>query len=190
MTSPRTALILEDDELLGATLVEALDRHGFVSTRCRTLQQARVYLGQEGAAVSHDLLVLDVLLPDGTGLDLLHEFARDAPFKAIVAISGMARPTQSFELAQLGVECFVPKPIDLAALEYAVEQALTRPVNLRPALRKLVGRRAICDVETEVRSVMVEEAVARAGSVRGAARLLSISRQLLQHILRNANPRS
>ena len=190
MTSPRTALVLEDDELLGATLAEALARRGFVSTRCRTLQQARACLCHDLAALHRDLLVLDVLLPDGSGLDLLREVARHAPFKAVVAISGAVQPAQSFELAQLGVECFVPTPIDLAVLEHAVEQAVTRPVDLRPALRKLVGRRAISDVEAEVRSVMVEEAVAQAGSVRGAARLLSISRQLLQHILRNTNPRS
>ena len=190
MSSPRTGLIVEDDELLGTTLVEALGRLGFVSIRCRTLREAREYLDNESAALHLDLLLLDVLLPDGTALDLLHEVARRTPLKAVVAISGAVQPAQSFELGQLGVECFVPKPIDLVTREQAVDQALTRPVDLRPALRKLVGRRAIGDVETEVRSVMVEEAVARAGSVRGAARLLSISRQLLQHILRNANPRS
>lgn len=132
------------------------------------------------------LLVLDVILPDGTALEFLREMAEHSSFKAVVAISGAAEPAQSFALAQLGVECFVPKPIDLAAFERAVAQAMDSRIDLRPTLRKLVGRRAISDVETEARSTIVEEAVAQAGSVRGAARLLSISRQLLQHILRNA----
>ena len=62
----RTALVLEDDELLGDTLAEALAGRGFVSTCCHMLQQARLCLCREKTPFQPDLLVLDVLLPDGT----------------------------------------------------------------------------------------------------------------------------
>jgi two-component system, response regulator RegA len=48
-----------------------------------------------------------------------------------------------------------------------------------------VGRVPLHELEAEVRHAMLGEAIARAeGSRRGAARLLSVSRQLMQHMLR------
>jgi two-component system, response regulator RegA len=178
------ALVLEDDELLGATLVDALARHDLELRWYRTLRETRACL-HDDRAFRPGLLVLDVMLPDGTSVDLLRELERSSALPAVVAISGEARPEHSFDLAQLGVECFVPKPIELAALEAAFERALRQPIELRPFLRKLVGKRSIGEVETEVRATMVREAMARGRSVSGAARLLSVSRQLLQHILRD-----
>lgn len=180
----RRALIVEDDELLGLTLVDALERRGLCARHCKSLAEARATLGRANPAFNVELLVIDVLLPDGTGLDLLREVALSGPHPRVIAISGAARPEQSFELAQLGVERFVPKPLALDAFERALEHVLTEPPDLRPSLRCMVGKRPIAEIEREVRATLVTEAVARAGSVSGAARLLSISRQLLQHILR------
>lgn len=183
--SSAEALVVEDDELLGITLVEALARRGLTSHRCRSLAEARATLATLGGTSRVELLILDVLLPDGTGVELLRDEAFSSPYPRVVAISGAARPEQSFELAQLGVECFVPKPIALAAFELALEHVLTEPQDLRPGLRSLVGKRSIAEIENEVRATLVSEAMARAGTLSGAARLLSISRQLLQHILRD-----
>lgn len=52
-------------------------------------------------------------------------------------------------------------------------------------LRQTVGHKPLSDVQTEVRAVMLDEALARSqGSRRGAARRLRMSRQLLQYLLR------
>ena len=57
-----------------------------------------------------------------------------------------------------------------------------------PRVRGVVGERSLHEVEREVRATMVNEALTRAGgSRREAARLLKVSRQLLQHILRQAS---
>ncbi len=57
--------------------------------------------------------------------------------------------------------------------------------DLTPLLRAVVGRKSVHQVEEQVRATMVAEALARAnGNLSSAARMLSISRQLLQHILK------
>lgn len=177
----RLALVVEDDERLRPVLVEALEALGF------EVNQA----GSVGAATSllearvPDLLLLDVALPDGRALDLLTVVERVSPRPSIVAVSGAAGPDESFRLAERGVRAYLVKPIQLEELARAVERALSEPPDLAPHLRSAVGRVPIKEVEATVRSTMVEEALGRGkGSRRAAARVLGISRQLLQHILR------
>ncbi|MDJ0869230.1 MAG: response regulator [Myxococcota bacterium] len=132
-----------------------------------------------------DLLLLDVELPDGTALDVM-EALRDFDFvPLVIAMSGAASPSQSFELAKLGVRTYLPKPIELGPLEDAIRHAAENPPDLTPALRSTVGQRPIHEVEEEVRRTMLNEALGRSGgSRRAAARLLQVSRQLVQHMLR------
>ncbi len=63
-----TALLVEDDQLLGAAIVEGLDPH-FRLDWVRTLADAELSL----RTGDHDFMILDVGLPDGSGIDLLRE---------------------------------------------------------------------------------------------------------------------
>jgi DNA-binding NtrC family response regulator len=103
----------------------------------------------------------------------------------IVAMSGQASADESFRLGQWGVRAYLPKPLDLASFNATLDSVLMQPPDLEPHLRAAVGHKAIKDVENLVRETMVDEALAQAtGNRRGAAKLLRISRELLQHILR------
>ena len=105
--------------------------------------------------------------------------------RVVVAMSGEAGPSATFDLGLHGVRAFIEKPLTLDRLEAAIERALQPPPSLGPTLRQRVGHVGLQDVQSEVRSVMIEEALARErGSRRGAARLLTVSRQLLQYLLR------
>jgi DNA-binding NtrC family response regulator len=132
-----------------------------------------------------DLVLLDVVLPDGGAHDVLELLDRRHPAPAVIAMSGAAEPAQSFLLATRGVRAYLDKPLRLDRLHAAIQQALEDAPDLRPVLRQTVGHKAFDDVQTEVRSVMLDEALARTqGSRSGAARLLNMSRQLLQYLLR------
>jgi DNA-binding NarL/FixJ family response regulator len=133
--------------------------------------------------------LLDLVLPDGDAFALLALLERRYPLPRIVAMSGVAGPEQSFRLAQLGVRAFLAKPFDTAALRAAVDDAVSARPDLRPHLRQVVGQRSLREVESEVRGTMLREALARGGSRRAAARLLRISRQLVQHIIRKGRGR-
>ncbi len=174
-------LVVEDDARLRRALGEALEVRGVEVVACASVAEAYRALA-DGALQG---IIADVTLPDGSAVDVVERAMACAVAPAIVAISGSASPAVSFRLAQMGVRSFLAKPLRLEELDRAIDDALARPPDLRPQVRAAVGRTSIQDVEEQVRTIMVDEALARAGgSRRKAAQLLNISRQLLQHILR------
>ncbi len=178
----KSKLLLVDDD---TKLLEAL-RSTFETEvdelRCRTSVASTLALLDDWQP---DILVLDLTLDDGDAFAILDAVRRRSPTPAIVAISGTATPALSFRLAQAGVQEYLSKPFTMAELRRAIERAMAEPRDLRLHLRRLVGLRKLSDVQEEVRTTLVNEALARtSGSRRAAARLLGISRQLLQYILR------
>lgn len=179
----RRILIVEDNPALRRSLEEALLARAPTVVACGTVTEARELL----ARVRPDLLVLDVALPDGDAFDVLTAAQALEVAPVVVAMSGEAGPDQSFLLAQRGVRAYVRKPFALDALDRALDVALTTAPDLAPLVRAAVGHMPVRDVERDVRRTMVTEALARSGgSKNGAAKLLRISRQLLQHIVRAA----
>jgi two-component system, response regulator RegA len=176
----RHLLLVEDSERLAAVLEEALRPHAERVTHVTTLAAARTVLRE----APPDAVLLDVSLPDGTSDTLLEALQAVKPLPHVIAISGNATAEQAFRLAAGGVRAFVPKPLDLERLEAVWRETLARPPDLVHALRSSAGRVPLHELEGVVRDTLVDEALASTqGSVRGAAKLLRISRQLLQHIL-------
>ena len=62
-----TILLIEDDQMLGSAIVDGL-RPRFSVNWCRALADGEAAI----AAGNHELAILDLGLPDGSGLDLLH----------------------------------------------------------------------------------------------------------------------
>lgn len=178
----RTALLVEDCSALHAPLLEILREfavHVDVSASC-TDAVRRLRSG-----TPPQLILLDVCLPDGSALDVLDALQGREPMPALVALSGSSDAATAFRLAERGVRAFVPKPVCASRVREAVAQTLTAPPDLSTLARAAVGRIPIHSVEEQVRDTMLSEALAQSGgNRRAAARLLSISRQLLQHMIR------
>jgi two-component system, response regulator RegA len=174
-------LVVEDNAALRRALASALAGR---ASEIRTA--ASVAEAEPLVRTWHpDAVVLDFALPDGNAFDVLRVIAETEPMPALVAISGMAGAQESFRLAQLGVRAFVPKPIEPESLERALDDALNTAPDLAPLVRAAVGHLGVHEVEEQVRATMVSEALARShGSRNRAARILAVSRQLLQHILK------
>lgn len=132
-----------------------------------------------------DLVIADVCLPDGSALSVLEATLQHSPEPLKVAISGWASAEQAFALAQIGVRAFLSKPFALQDLCDAVERARREPPAVEPLVRASVGRVAMRELQSRVRSVMIDQALALSeGSCTGAARLLRISRQAVQQVER------
>ncbi|RKH18842.1 response regulator [Corallococcus praedator] len=176
----RHLLLVEDSKRLASVLEDALRSRAERITHVTTLAAARQVLREQPP----DAVLLDVSLPDGTSDSLLADLQAVEPLPHVIAISGNATAEQAFRLASGGVRAFIPKPLDLARLEAVWTQTLARPPDLVHALRASAGQVPLHQLEGVVRNTLVDEALAKSqGSVRGAAKLLRISRQLLQHIL-------
>lgn len=174
-------LIVEDVPALAQTLGRALKPYAREVVIASSLTEARASL----AAQPPDAVLLDVNLPDGSGLSLMDSLRALTPWPRVIAISGSATPEETFRLAQAGVRAYVPKPIQLPQLEAAWRGAFEQPPDLLPWVKASVGHVPLKELEAQVRGAMVDEAIAQSrGNRRGAARMLEVSRQLLQQILR------
>jgi DNA-binding NtrC family response regulator len=135
--SPR-ALIVDDDPGFLLGLAELVRREGFTVTSAGSLKQAR----EEIAASSPDILLVDLHLPDGSGLDLLTAFE---PITApeVVLITGDASVETAVDALRRGAIDYLTKPVDFARIKMALAN-VTRTLGmkgeigaLRSELRKL-----------------------------------------------------
>jgi DNA-binding NtrC family response regulator len=181
MERPRHLLIVEDSAQLSATLAAALGSKVERVSRAGTLAEARRILRVDAP----DVMLLDVSLPDGESDTLLPDLRQLRPLPRIIVVSGSASPGQAFRMAQAGVRAFVTKPVDLATLDEVWARTLEEPPDLELLVRAAVGQVPLRGLEQLVRDAAVDEALAHSdGSLHGAARLLNISRQLLQYIIK------
>jgi DNA-binding NtrC family response regulator len=174
-------LVVEDNRALLRSLQGALAETFRDVRACRSVGETEIAVADWWP----DLVLLDVVLPDGGAHEVLDLFERRQPAPAVIAMSGAAEPAQSFLLATRGVRAYLDKPLRLDRLQAVIRHTLEAAPDPLPVLRQTVGHKPLADVQTAVRAVMLDEALARCrGSRRGAARLLSMSRQLLQYLLR------
>lgn len=116
-------LLLEDDAALSSGIALALKAAGRV-VPCTDLAAARQAL----SAQHFDLLLLDVNLPDGSGLDLCREVRRTS---SVPILFLTARDAEYDEVAGLeaGADDYIVKPFSLAVLRARVGAALRRSVQ-------------------------------------------------------------
>lgn len=115
-------LIVEDDRALGEGLCLALKSPEAEPSLCRTLSAARSALG----AGEFDLLVLDVNLPDGSGLDLLRELRGAANPIPVLLLTANDMEMDVVAGLESGADDYVTKPFSLAVLRARVNAQLRR----------------------------------------------------------------
>ncbi|MBS5149976.1 MAG: response regulator transcription factor [Butyricicoccus pullicaecorum] len=126
-------LLLEDDIALSQGITLALRASGQI-TACSSLKDARALLRQQ----SFDLLLLDINLPDGTGIALCREVRQTS---SVPILFLTARDTEYDEVAGLesGADDYITKPFRLAVLRARVEAALRRSKQTAPDCLVKIG---------------------------------------------------
>ncbi len=117
-TSPRTILLVDDDEELGTALKAAW------GDRYRVVQVARGMAALDVARISRpDVVLLDVVLPDLSGYDVLRILRQTSATSRIPIVMLTVQPERPLA-TNLGAVDVVGKPVDLDRLTGAVERAL------------------------------------------------------------------
>lgn len=102
-------LLIDDDvelcELLGAWL----SQEGYQVFYAHSTQHARQLLRTEA---SYDLVILDVMLPDGNGLELLKELRENLPQLPVLMLSARGEPMDRVLGLELGADDYLAKPCD------------------------------------------------------------------------------
>ena len=114
-------LLLEDDAALGSGIQLALQSQTMQITLFATLEQARRALSLS----PFDLLILDVNLPDGNGLELLRQLrkSRDVP---VILLTANDMEMDIVTGLESGADDYISKPFSLAVLRARVNAQLRR----------------------------------------------------------------
>lgn len=115
-------LLLEDDKLFGETIEDFLDSAGFDVILMRDQASAEKILGEN----RFDLLIFDINLPDGNGIELLRSLRRfeiNTPVLFLTSFVAKEKLTSAFNA---GADDYMTKPIDLDELLLRVQALLRR----------------------------------------------------------------
>lgn len=119
-------LVVEDDDILRDGLDVGLRLAGFSMETVATLEDARAAL----AAGKFDVVVLDLMLPDGSGLDLLDEIRRAGSDDPVLLLTARDKVEDRIAGLDHGADDYLVKPFDLDELAARL-RALVRRVNGR-----------------------------------------------------------
>ncbi|MGE8359048.1 response regulator transcription factor [Pseudomonas sp.] len=117
-----TLLLIDDDVELCELLVNWLTQEGFQVSACHDGGSARRSL------TSHtpDAVVLDVMLPDGSGLELLKQLRNDHPELPVLMLSARGEPLDRILGLELGADDYLAKPCDPRELTARLRAVLRR----------------------------------------------------------------
>ncbi|HEX3252780.1 MAG TPA: sigma-54 dependent transcriptional regulator [Pyrinomonadaceae bacterium] len=175
--SPRPAneriLVVDDDQAIRWTLREALQSWGFESDEAGSVAAALTQFNAEAPAA----VLLDIDLPDGSGLDVLRAIKREQPEAIVIMITGNVHVDNTISALRGGAYDFIGKPINLEELRVTIRNAieareLRREVNEvrkerarefnfgqivgeSPAIKKMLALAAKV-AESEVSSVLLQ----------------------------------
>jgi two-component system, OmpR family, response regulator RegX3 len=127
VTAKRTILLVEDEESITTPLAEALEREGFATEIARTATEAL----ELGKRIRPELVLLDLMLPDGSGLDVCRELRAASPVPIII-LSARGEEADRVVGLELGADDYVVKPFSAREVIARI-RAVLRRTNAPPA---------------------------------------------------------
>ena len=124
-------LLIDDDQELCELLNSWLSQEGFSVRACHDGVSARAALAAHAPAV----VVLDVMLPDGSGLELLKQLRGDHPELPVLMLSARGEPLDRILGLELGADDYMAKPFEPRELVARIQTILRRVRDDREGLR-------------------------------------------------------
>ncbi|WP_141689929.1 response regulator, partial [Aeromonas sp. EERV15] len=119
-------LVVEDEPAIAVSIAYFLRRDGFAATVATTLATAEREIDKA------DLIILDLMLPDGSGFDLIGQVRRSAARAAIIVLSSRDSEADRVAALETGADDYVTKPFSPREIVARVRAVLRRAA--RPAL--------------------------------------------------------
>jgi two-component system, OmpR family, phosphate regulon response regulator OmpR len=125
-------LVVDDDTRLRELLRRYLSENGFRVTTAADAGEARRQL----AGFAFDLVVLDVMLPGESGLDLTRDLHRQRRLPVLL-LTAMAEPEDRVNGLELGADDYLSKPFEPRELVLRIRNLLMRRPSLDPSRREV-----------------------------------------------------
>jgi two-component system, NtrC family, nitrogen regulation response regulator GlnG len=132
-----TVLVADDDRTIRTVLTQALTRAGCKVHATSSLMTLMRWV-EEGKG---DLVISDVIMPDGNGLEALPRISKLRPGLPVIVISAQNTIMTAIQAAEADAYDYLPKPFDLPDLMKKSARALElkRRVNVKPAMPRDAG---------------------------------------------------
>jgi len=141
-------LLVEDEPAVQLNNKQILQRRGYVIKQAFTLAEAREIIAQEPPKG----IILDVNLPDGSGLGLLNELRKESNIPVLI-LSTLAEVEDIINGFEMGSDDYMTKPYDLSVFLMRVEALMRRAVTIPETLElgpiKLFTSSAIATIDGE-----------------------------------------
>jgi len=116
----KSILVIDDDRIILDSLREFLSLEGFQTDGAEALKDALARLREE----NYSLVITDVSLPDGDGLELLDIIRKEYPQTVVIVITGYGTIESAVRAIKLGAYDYLTKPIIDDELRLVVERAI------------------------------------------------------------------
>src|SRR4051794_20439773 len=140
----RTILLVEDEPAIAEPLAETLTREGF---HLEVAGTAAIAL-EKATAVRPDLILLDLMLPDGSGYDVCRDVRRDSQVP-IIMLTARGEEADRVIGLELGADDYVVKPFSAREVVARVRAVLRRAVAAPPARPEDDGPLEVADVRLD-----------------------------------------
>ena len=121
---PRKILIIEDETEMAQIIKSRLEKEGFIATAVENVKDAK----NEITSSRPDLILSDIILPDGSGLELCKDLKSRDEFKNIPVIMITAVYTEDKDAEvgkKLGADAYLYKPYEMKELLDTVKKFIT-----------------------------------------------------------------
>lgn len=115
-------LIIEDEPELRDLVERALEKEGYEVAAAASKRDALTELTKS----EYDCVLLDIMLPDGSGLDILRRMKKDRRHESVIILSARDSVDDKVEGLELGADDYLPKPFHLNELSARIRSVARR----------------------------------------------------------------
>jgi two-component system nitrogen regulation response regulator GlnG len=127
----KEVLIIDDDESITWVVKKAIEPLGY-----QVVSRPRLSSGLKAVKGGFQLILLDIILPDGNGLEALKEIRSSHQDAMVIMITAHGRMESTIEAMKQGAYDYIEKPFDIEELKIIVEKAF-RDMEVREELNNL-----------------------------------------------------
>lgn len=128
-------LLVEDNMDLAQAVMDCLALDGHAIDHARDLASAQDCIN----AAPYDLILLDIMLPDGDGRDFLARHRRNANSTPVIVLTARSEVSDRVGLLDLGADDYITKPFDFTELEARCRAVLRRQGGVADNVRSFGG---------------------------------------------------
>ena len=115
-------LIVEDEKELAASIVSFIGKEGFYCVPVERIEDAKTLLHVN----EYDFALVDIMLPDGSGIDLIKIIKEKQPRCGIIVISAKGSLDDKILGLEIGADDYITKPFHLAELNARIKSVIRR----------------------------------------------------------------